>query len=440
MKQLYTLLLFFPILFLVSEQISAQQYTISGGIGTPYQESPSASSGIEKLYFLNTLTDATLTYSSDAASVLFYKYSHSLSDAVLIQNSDITTTTSGGITTYTVHFLEDSKGYFASVNGNHQSAAWIIDYTQHYPVLNSISTEESEDKCEYIKLLIDKSDKLLYYTVGGAPIEVGRQYTISYPNMQWDDDQKKYITTTTKLQKEFGTEEIISAPLLNTQFTLSGDQYASLIGLSERSIVSDPYTAIASVPRIDTTVVSSYATSNLSDGAEGIPAPAEITFMGRANEPVTRYYTWYIYNVNDLINHIARYTDQDIKYNFTQQGKYRVVLETASDGSACVSRDSVEFTIQDWYMDAPNFFSPDDSPGVNDEFKVAYRSITKFKCTIFNRWGNKIFEWRDPSKGWDGKYGGKYVNTGVYFYVIEFEASDGQKHTKSGDINILRKK
>ena len=36
--------------------------------------------------------------------------------------------------------------------------------------------------------------------------------------------------------------------------------------------------------------------------------------------------------------------------------------------------------------------------------------------------------------------GGKYVQPGVYFYVIEAEGSDGIKYKEKGDINILRPK
>ena len=77
---------------------------------------------------------------------------------------------------------------------------------------------------------------------------------------------------------------------------------------------------------------------------------------------------------------------------------------------------------------------------MNDEFRVAYKSLVSFKAWIFNRWGTQIYHWTDPAQGWDGKKGGKYVQPGVYFYVIEAEGSDGIKYKRQGDINILRPK
>ena len=43
----------------------------------------------------------------------------------------------------------------------------------------------------------------------------------------------------------------------------------------------------------------------------------------------------------------------------------------------------------------------------------------------------------DPSQGWDGKYNGKVVPAGTYYYVIKAKGADGKEYTKSGDINII---
>lgn len=170
-------------------------------------------------------------------------------------------------------------------------------------------------------------------------------------------------------------------------------------------------------------------------------APVIVSFYGSSDSPTTIYYTWFIYNKKDLQNPINRYTDKNInRYSFDQTGDFLVVLETANINSTCVDTTSVSVKVTESYLDAPNYFSPGDPSGSNAEFRVAYKSLIKFKCTIFNRWGTKLYQWTDPAKGWDGKYNGKYVNTGVYFYVIEALGSDGVKYKMGGDINILRKR
>ena len=46
-------------------------------------------------------------------------------------------------------------------------------------------------------------------------------------------------------------------------------------------------------------------------------------------------------------------------------------------------------------------------------------------------------ELSDPSQGWDGKYKGKVVKPGVYYYVIDAEGSEGKKYKLKGDINVV---
>ena len=108
-----------------------------------------------------------------------------------------------------------------------------------------------------------------------------------------------------------------------------------------------------------------------------------------------------------------------------------------ADGTCPFESQTYEIFIGESKFDIPNAFSPGTSPGVNDEWKVSYKSIVSYKCTIFNRWGKKLFESDDPSVGWDGKTGGKVVPPGVYFYVIKAVGADGVKYDKAGDINII---
>ncbi|MBL0071107.1 MAG: gliding motility-associated C-terminal domain-containing protein [Bacteroidetes bacterium] len=69
----------------------------------------------------------------------------------------------------------------------------------------------------------------------------------------------------------------------------------------------------------------------------------------------------------------------------------------------------------------PNIFTPNND-GVNDVFEVgAAGACSPERITIFNRWGNSIFETSGQNKFWDGKSNGNPVPSGVYFYVIQIE-------------------
>ena len=71
---------------------------------------------------------------------------------------------------------------------------------------------------------------------------------------------------------------------------------------------------------------------------------------------------------------------------------------------------SMRVTISESKLEMPNAFSPN-GDGINDIYKAkdGYQSIVEFHAYIFNRWGQKLFEWTNPADGWDGKYKGKDV-------------------------------
>ena len=87
----------------------------------------------------------------------------------------------------------------------------------------------------------------------------------------------------------------------------------------------------------------------------------------------------------------------------------------------------------------PNAFSPN-GDGVNDYFKPkTYKSIVEFRAIIFNRWGQKLYEWNDvAAEGWDGSYHGSQVKQGTYFILCNAKGADGKIFKIKKDVNILR--
>jgi gliding motility-associated-like protein len=88
----------------------------------------------------------------------------------------------------------------------------------------------------------------------------------------------------------------------------------------------------------------------------------------------------------------------------------------------------------------PSAFSPN-GDGLNDLLRIIYHG-SEYKLlhfSVFNRWGEVVFNTRDFSQGWDGSYKGKPCDVGAYFYVWEV-ASDrtGQHHSEKGDVTLVR--
>ena len=389
--------------------------------------------GLEKVLVFKDLSSASISFTTDKnKTVNFYTYENSLADKD--PHTTFNSSPPGENTTYIISGLTDNKGLI--IDDGTMICMWLIDYPSHKPSINTITPIESDDKCQMLKLAVDKYDLMEYKGTGG---QVERKYDISYKIEEWDEESKKFIEKTiTEENKTIGTEHLLSqVPTINTEFKIVGDQFGKDFTLASEK-ASDMYEAIAVKGQIVANQHYRENNNEIQNTDElGGSAPVDIEFLGRGNKPVN-FYTWMVYEKSDMNNPIARYTDQDFEYTFNQFGNYQVVLEVANAESTCVDSTSVSFGVRESDLKVPNFFSPGSTPGSNDVWKVAYKSLVKYKCVIFNRWGNKIFETSDPSQGWDGRYKGTLVHPGVYYYSIEATGSDGVKHNKGGDINILR--
>ena len=87
----------------------------------------------------------------------------------------------------------------------------------------------------------------------------------------------------------------------------------------------------------------------------------------------------------------------------------------------------------------PNSFTPN-GDGINDVFKPSGEAIdiTNYSMTIYNRWGKVVFKTNDINAGWDGKYNGEKVPTGVYAWKITAkEKYTPITHNEQGHLSII---
>ena len=122
--------------------------------------------------------------------------------------------------------------------------------------------------------------------------------------------------------------------------------------------------------------------------------------------------------------------------NVTQSGNYSVNINYYS---TCQKQFfiTVKFESCDCLLFMPNAFTPN-SDGLNDIFKPAKKSGCQFLFfSIFNRYGEKIYESTDLNKGWDGKYKGLQQDNGVFVWMIT-AIKDGQTKVFKGTVTLIR--
>lgn len=85
----------------------------------------------------------------------------------------------------------------------------------------------------------------------------------------------------------------------------------------------------------------------------------------------------------------------------------------------------------------PNTFTPN-GDGENDQFRVLGFKIDQVNLSIYNRWGEKVFETEDLSIGWDGKYKGKPVDVGVFGWYLKAKCVNGEETFIKGNVTLIR--
>jgi gliding motility-associated-like protein len=140
----------------------------------------------------------------------------------------------------------------------------------------------------------------------------------------------------------------------------------------------------------------------------------------------TEGYNTYLWNNTAL---------QQSFYNVNLPGNYTVKVE-----NKCGSKtDSITvYSNCDFPVYFPNAFTPN-KDFLNDILKVPRQNKNRLKkLSIYNRYGQLIFQTAKFNDGWDGNYRGMPQSEGVYIYYLEMEGLSGKNINQKGTLVLIR--
>ncbi|MBQ8051513.1 MAG: gliding motility-associated C-terminal domain-containing protein [Bacteroidaceae bacterium] len=197
-------------------------------------------------------------------------------------------------------------------------------------------------------------------------------------------------------------------------------------------------------PKATYTTVEGEETDDASSG-QNAPLVARFTANPSDVGEWTARYEWKIYRPGEEDTPMVHRFEENLEYTFQESGSFYVQLYA----TFVLGTDTIAYpeegeanpfvvSISESKLEFPNAFSPN-GDGFNDELKAkdGYQSIVKFQAAVFNRWGQKLYSWSDPSGSWDGRYNGHTVRDGVYFLVVSARGADGRKYNIRKAINVL---
>ncbi len=133
---------------------------------------------------------------------------------------------------------------------------------------------------------------------------------------------------------------------------------------------------------------------------------------------------------NSYMDDVSGYADYSGKFTY-----YVEAIEAAGNpyGFTEISQSNYADVYIDANLFVPNAFVP---KGHNKVFLPVLNFVEKtdYKLSIFDRWGEKIFETGDITEGWDG---GKYEG-GIFAYLIQYKTSIGEFREHKGTVMLVR--
>jgi gliding motility-associated-like protein len=166
------------------------------------------------------------------------------------------------------------------------------------------------------------------------------------------------------------------------------------------------------------------------DGVQGYNVYRKVddgSFTSLLNKPLSPGTTTYTDKVADFIEAL------EVKFTYYIEatgGDIGAGSEESLSNEVTITRTS-EVTI-------PNAFTPGQAN--NNKFTVGpdYIELDDFQLSIFNKWGQMIFQTTDRTNGWDGKSNGEYVPTDAYVYLVIYKTPEGQTVEERGTVTVLR--
>lgn len=125
-------------------------------------------------------------------------------------------------------------------------------------------------------------------------------------------------------------------------------------------------------------------------------------------------------------------------YVYTPLGQFTACLiASTTTGCSDTACTTIDIFINSVFV-IPNVFTPNDD-NVNDLFTVKAIGLATMDAEVYNRWGQKEYEWHTTNGGWDGRTAsGVPAPDGTYYFIIKATGIDRKEYFEKGAFTLLR--
>ena len=116
--------------------------------------------------------------------------------------------------------------------------------------------------------------------------------------------------------------------------------------------------------------------------------------------------------------------------------RYIIKVIPSNNALPSVYSNNVDFKFEAKIY-APDIFTPN-ADGTNDVFLLTGKYLNSFNLTVFNRWGEIVFNSNSITEGWDGNVKGIFAPEGAYTYKVLATDINNKELTQTGTVTLAR--
>jgi len=204
----------------------------------------------------------------------------------------------------------------------------------------------------------------------------------------------------------------IASPSVNTTYTLTSSIGSSCISTSTASITIVPY-----------------AVASFTNAVQGNTLPAQVQFGSTST--LSSGCSWNFGNGLSSSSCTPNVT-------YDTPGTYTVTLIAAGQGGCDDTITQVIMISDTASLTMPTVFTPN-GDGINDYFQPIAKNVNNFSCTIFDRWGKIVFDFKSASDKWAGQsVNGGNCPDGTYYFIMEARDDNGKEYKDKGFLTLNR--
>ncbi len=120
------------------------------------------------------------------------------------------------------------------------------------------------------------------------------------------------------------------------------------------------------------------------------------------------------------------------------EGKFCYYIRSYDSGKDRIYISNLDCITPKEKIFIPNAFNPKSKVEENSIFKPKLAYVKDYLLSIYNRWGVKVFETKNPNEGWDGKLAnGKIAPVQTFIYYLRYKDINDKTITIKGHVNLV---